>query len=315
MARLNRTRQRGLTLIELLVALTITLVVVGGVATAFVQVIRASNEANASTRAHTASRLAADKIAGELRALYIDADQDQQQFLLIDRPLTYGDGFDDDGDGSVDEELADAVDNDGDWQIADDVHAVLGTVAERRTWVGQADYGDRRVDEDVRFSNDEVTFILPPTSTQPRRRVTYRIGSFDGEDNVLLREVVTNPPVTGPFTPDVVEPVVFGVLSLDIMAWNPNNNIPIQKPYWVSTWDATANVYPAVRPLGAPDGVPPFKLPAAMLVRVTTTAETAPLEDLPPLGTAPIRSVTSIGMVSIEATISDIRYFLYTRAL
>ena len=310
-----------MSLLELLVALTITMIFIGSVAAAFVQIIRASDEAEAVIRAHASARAAVDQIARELRQVRLDSNPLYQQFNIIDRPLAYGNNVDEDGDGSFDEDIIDGVDNDGDWTVASDQHATIGTMTERPDYVGVADLGDLRVDEDHRFSNDEVSYIIPPRllgiDPQPRRRISYRLGTFDGEQNVLLRVRVDDPPAFATGTEEI-EPVVFDVVSLDLLAWNANDNAvgPVpDKPYWQSDWDATSFSFPFQRPSGAPFGVPPFKLPAAVFVSATVNAERLPLSDLPvwTSGNRPLKTVTMSTVVNIESVIQDSRYFFYVR--
>ncbi|CAN5371496.1 hypothetical protein BH09SUM1_BH09SUM1_02000 [soil metagenome] len=306
---------------ELLVALAVAMVLIAAVAAAFVKIIRSSDEARAMTRANTSARLAVDEIARDLRMLQLDADAPYQQMVLTDAPQTYGDRIDFDKDGATDEEQPDGRDDDGDWTVADDRHIMTPAGAERRYYVNIPDLGDAHVDEDVVFSKDEITFIIPAglyVAGAPRQRVTYRIGSFDGEDNVLLRVHVDNPPVGAGGT-EVVEPIVFDVLSLDILAWNSNSDangpggVP-GRPYWETTWDATTKVLP-LAPYHAPSGVPPFKLPTAFSISVTVNAERRPLSVIPDFATStrPLRTKTINTVVTVESTAQDSRYFLFVR--
>jgi len=313
--------RRAITLIELLVALTITIIFVGSVSVAFVQIIRSTDRANAEMRANSSARAAVDKIARDLRAIVLDSNPSYQQFVLRDNTLPYGNNVDEDNDGAADEDLIDGRDLDGDWTLADDYHATIGSQTERVDYVGAADLGDYHVDEDFPFSRDEVTFIQPGRivgiTIIPRRRVTYRIGTFDSENYVLLRDVEDNPPVATPGT-IASEPVVFEAVSLDMLAWNANDNAvsPVPgRPYWQSSWDATSIAFPAVRPIGAPFGVPPFKLPAAMYISVTVSAEGVPLSEIGgwPTGSRPLKTVTLSTVVNIETTVQDSRYFFYVR--
>lgn len=317
----------GVTLIELLVALTISLIFVGSVAAAFIQIIRSSDKAEAIVRAHTSARSAVDAIARDLRVLQLDATNlDYWQLTLINRNLTYGNFIDDDGDGAVDEEFFDGYDDDGDWSPADDRHATIGGLTERPEFVGVDDYGDLNVDEDCRFSADELSFIIPQSLDNPgvpRRRVTYRLGTFEGEEHVLLRAVVYNPSVDGTGDTEIVEPVVFDVVSLDILAWNANSNSPRnvggnQVAYWVSEWDAEQVNYPFVQVINSPDGdpmAPPFKLPAAFLVSVVVNAERVPLSEIRdwPGGGRPIKTARMSTIINVEAIINDTRYREYVR--
>ncbi len=315
-----------MSLVELLVALTITLIFVGSVATAFIQIIRAADEAEATVRAYTAARSAVDAIARDLRFLQLDTDPDFHQLTLINRNLTYGDGIDNDNDGAIDEEFFNGLDDDGDWTMQDDRHAQIGFSTERWDFLGVDDYGDAGVDEDARFSADEITFIMPEGILfpgNPRHRVNYRMGNFDGEENVLLRAVSVNPTVDGTGDSEVVEPIVFEVVSLDILAWNANSNTPrsvrgIPRAYWVDSWDAEQINFPFVQVLRSPEGdpdAPPFKLPAAFLVSVVVNAERQPLGEIPgwPFGNEQLKTVRMSTVVTVESVITDRRYREYVR--
>ena len=116
-----------------------------------------------------------------------------------------------------------------------------------------------------------------------------------------------------------VEPLIFGVVSLDFLACNVNDDVnsPASSPhpYWQDEFDAADYFFPDQRPIGAPFGVPPFVFPAAMLVRVTVSAESTPLDEIGgwPLGTDPLETVTLATVVDVEQVIKDIRYELFVR--
>ena len=282
--------------------------------------IRASDEAEANVRAYSAARSAVDLIARDLSRLQLDADPDFHQFLLIDRRLPFGDNIDHDGDGIADEEFFSGFDEDGDWTIDDDLHAEIAPgLFERPDYVGLQDHGDFQVDEDVRFSADEIIFVIPPGAAgpeSPRQRVTYRLGTFEGETNVLLRLTADNPPPIGPSI-EITEPVLFEVLSFDVLAWNANDDVESVnpgRPYWTAQWNAEEKTFPEVRPVNAPMGVPPFKLPASFLIRVTVNAEREPLADIPDWpGPRQIRTVYLSTVFNVESVIQDIRYDLFVR--
>ena len=318
--------RRALTLIEVLTALTVALVFIGGVATAMLGIIRASDEAEAEVRATATARSAVDRMATELRQLQPDADRELRQFRLINRPLAYGDNIDNDGDGLIDEEILNGRDDDGDWMLGKDRHVTVGLRAERNAFVGRPDLGDEGVDEDCRFSADEVSWVVPGTGGN--QRIGYRLGTFDGEDHVLLRVISQ----TG--SPDVIEPVVFEVVSLDILAWNANSVIregvpfiPTQ-PYWVEEWNSIPLIQnpdrfvPGVNPPRFPDGtviptVEPFYFPTALYIRVTVNAERVPLSEIPssdwPQGDRPLKTVGVSTVVNIESVMKQPAYDLYVR--
>ncbi len=311
-----RRYSKGLTLLELLVALTASLILVGGVATAFISVLRASDEAESIVRAHTSARSATQAIARDLRLLQLDSDPAYRQLILVDQPLASPDPREevdglDDGPGAGTQ-----------WTAPDDRHALIGgVVQERAPFVGVPDLGDANVDEDPGYSADEITFILPAgvmAAGSPRTRITYRIGEFDGE-RALLRATVVNPAPDGSGSPEVVEPVIFDPVSLDILAWNSNNNAvasPLAgQPYWQSTWNAAGIMLPSIVPSRAPAGVPPFRYPAAFMIRVTVNAERFPLSENPgwQLGATPLKTVAMTTIVNVESVIQDPLYDAWVR--
>lgn len=312
--------QKAMTLVELLTAMAITLIFLSSVVLAFIQIIRASEDVQATVDAHASARSAVDQVTRDLRQLNLDVDPDYQQFILINRNLTYGDHVDNDQDGFIDEELYDGLDQDGD---AVDQHPIFGGFTERPNFVGVADYGDLKVDEDCLFSADEVSFIIPAEVGNPlgkRLRVTYRLGTFEGEDHVLLRVITVDPSVSGTGDVQVVEPVIFEAVSFDVMGWNPNSNWSGPVPdtaYWTQSWDARLINAPYVRPLNAGDdpNAMPFKFPAAFMVSLVVNAERAPLNEIGdwPYGGAELDTVRMTTVIGVEQVLTSSDYDEYVR--
>ena len=221
-------------------------------------------------------------------------------FQGINRPTLQGNRIDDDADDRIDEEQPDGFDDDGDWEVArDDRHATIQTVSERRLFVGQADLGDARVDEDTVFHRDQLQLAVFPDPSVPGSRdevTSFSIGSWEGEDNVLLQRVLRDDG-TGTARPDLA-PLAFDVLSLNFLYWDPNRN----PPYWVEEWDALTT-----GPLPAPG----IELPASVYIEVTVYAGRVPLDQLGP--DEPIETVTASTVVDLEAIIHDPRYELLVR--
>jgi prepilin-type N-terminal cleavage/methylation domain-containing protein len=312
-------RQRGLSLTELLVALAVALIFLGSVVTAFVQISRAAAHAEAQVSAHTRARTAIDAVLRDVARIRTDPTIAPQHFVLLSQSMPYGDNIDNDGDGSRHEEIVDGRDTDGNWNAAKDNHARIGRFWERQDFVGVADLGDFDVDEDIIFSRDTLAFRVPadPGSLRPPEHITFRVGTFDGQDHVLLREVVTNP--GQPNEQTRVEPIVFDVVSFDVLAFNPNDDVSSlvipARPYWQATWNAATVSFPNATPIGAPFGTPPFHFPAAVYVRVTVNAEGAGLENFHdwPLGGRPLRTVTLSGVATIGEVIKSPVYRDYVR--
>ncbi|MEQ8821730.1 MAG: hypothetical protein RLY93_15950 [Sumerlaeia bacterium] len=339
----RRRRSRALSLTELMVAMTVTLVFTGSVVTAFLQISRAADASEAQIRAHTRARAALDIIARDLQRVAFDVNLDNsmpspqpQVFKVQSQTLGHGDLRDNDGDGQVDEEVVNGLDEDCDWV---DTHAEADPgggsppLIERAAYTVIPDLGDVAVDEDNRFSRDILTLRLPSVRTNElgeplTEQITYRLddsASF-GSEWVLLRQNVIINEVTMESEVEI-EPVVFDVVSLDILPWNANDDVtsniltacaaPSQYgPYYVSDFDSGDYFNnPARRPFYAPAGIPPFPFPAAVYVRVTVNAEPIPLEEFSgwrpgdtALDRTPLKTL-SLGMVvTLDETVSQTNY-------
>lgn len=322
----RRRPQRGLTLIEALTALVVTLIFVGGVTAAFIQIVRAADEAEAMVRANSAARGAVDQIANELRQLQLDANREFRQLRLINRPLAHGNNMDMDGSGEPGQSHVNGRDGEGSWTTDEDRHAQIGPHYERPNFVDLPDLGDDLIDTDVRFSADEISWIVAGTGGQ--LRVGYRIDEFEGEENVLVRWFQEGD------DPVQVEPVIFDVVSLDILAWDVNAEIkdesPFQPivPYWVEEWDSVPillepdRFVPGVNPPLFPDGQPvvqvePFYIPPSFYIRVTVNADPLPLREIPrndwPMGDRPLNTVAISTVVNVESVLHGQLYYDYIR--
>ncbi len=311
-------RGRAVTLVELLVALAVASIFLVSILFSFTQILRTSEKAEAAVRANNSARSALLYVTRDLAAIRKDTSTPVQTFLLQDRTFAYGDGIDNDGDGIVDEEVYDGIDNDGDWQLADDRHAAIGTYRDRPDFVGFPDLGDAHVDEDCRFGNDRLVIRIPPDPLGGDTRnelITYELGTFENQDHVLMRTVVTNP--GGLNSTTVSEPLAFGVLGLDVLAWNVNDDSYDGSgrhiPYWTASWDASQEVFPFNKPFGAPDGYAPFEFPAA--VRVVVTVYSGRF-DLTSIGWAPGAAVETLSLgttVGLEVTLKDLKYQVFIR--
>jgi len=329
-------RRRALTLVEVLLALVISLAVLSSATVAYIQISRAHEDARSYARAHNRARAAVEEISRTVAEVRIEAGLAQQQFVLTTLALPYGDRIDHDGDGVADEEVLDGRDTDGDWVAADhDVHEQFpgSPFIERIGFQGVPDHGDLQVDEDVVFSEDTLAFRIPAIIPlgQPARLVRYRIRDYNARSNVLVREEVENPPPGADLDAIfdaaeasnnlIVVPIAFEVVSLDVLAWDPNLDqddpraAPYDRPYWVEEWDASVIPGSNRIPYGAPFFVPPFDFPAAMLIRVTVNAEPRPLSELEDLATRelPLRTAVVQTVVDLPATTQTPFYNLYVR--
>ncbi|HOE63108.1 MAG TPA: type II secretion system protein [Candidatus Sumerlaeota bacterium] len=288
---------KGITLLELLVAIAISGIFLTGVLEAFVYIIRTTDRAETQLEAVTNARSALERMAIDIKAARIDPRYPIQHFVGESLDLPYGDGIDNDGDGRVDEEIRQGADDDGDFQVSvDDLHVAFdGGVRERSALTNFGDLGDRNVDEDCRFSADTIEFITYPDLDNPgfrEQRIRYAIGDFDGQTNVLIREVIHNP--NSPTQMRIErDPIAFNVLSLSFLYWDPNR-IPMN---WVTTWDSLyAPLFPD----------PQIELPAAVHICITVYAGSNPFNEYRPGDR--VETITLETIVTNEQVLKDARY-------
>jgi hypothetical protein len=216
------------------------------------------------------------------------------------RTLSYGDGIDNDQDGSIDEEVANGVDDDGDWDITagDDRHtSILLLNDERPGGAAAADWGDARVDEDVLFSSDTLRYHTEATSTSyDYDEVSYAIGTHNGIDHVLVRKVVEWSGATS--TTKSTSGLAYGVLSFNCMFYH--SNVDATSQTWTHSWDSAAPPNPG-------GYAPPFDLPAAIALEVVTYADDRPIDTVD-LGVDKIKTMTLRTVVTVESVINDANF-------
>ena len=293
----NSAPHRGMTLLEILVALAVALAFLSGVIAAFIQILRVSDRSQAQVEAANNARAALEIIANDIKLASIDSRQKEQVFRGSFAPLTYGDGIDNDGDGVIDEEYFDADDNDIDWTILDDNHTNIEMILfERPLYVAAPDPGDFHVNEDCVFNTDRLRFwIFPGLLTERNEIITYEIGSYEGEQNVLLRTVAYYQDRL--FLEEITSPLAFNVLSLNFLYWDPNR----PRPVWVVDWNGQeAATFP----------LPGIEIPVAVYVNITVYSGSLPIEQVQPFN--PIETVSLSTIVCIEQVLRDTRYRDFT---
>lgn len=289
----NRAPRRAMTLLEILVALAVALAFLSGVIAAFIQILRVSDRSQAQVEAANNARAALEVIANDIKLASIDTRQKEQVFTGISAPLSYGDGIDNDGDDVIDEEFFDADDNDLDWTGVDDNHINIEMIMfERPLYVAAPDPGDFHVNEDCLFNHDRLRFwIFPGLLTERNEIITYEIGTYEGEPNVLLRTVAYYQDRL--FLDEVTSPLAFNVLSLNFLYWDPNRPTPV----WVVDWNGQeAASFP-------PPGI---ELPVAVYINLTVYSGTRPLELFQPGD--PVETISLGTIVCIEQVLRDSRY-------
>jgi type II secretory pathway pseudopilin PulG len=280
---------RGLTLLEIIVAMALTLAILGAVVGTFVQVLRVSRNSEIRLNAVANARTALETLSGEIKA--VTRVPDFTFFVGTNAPLAYGDGKDNDADGRVDEELPNGLDDDGDWTAAGDQHALFVFRRERAAQVGKPDLGDKGVDEDNRFNLDQLSFrqAVPDNPLFAYEDVHYEVTAFEDKSRVLVRRSDKLSIQTGLFETSIA-PLAYNVLSFNLLYWNPNAQPASQ--YWVETWDSST-----------PTRAPGFDLPAAVLVQITVYADPGEIDRYQP--GQPVETETLQTIVNVENVIQD----------
>lgn len=305
-----RRSRSAFSLLELLVAMMVTMIFVGAVYTTFLQISRGHQAAEARMDALRNGRAALSNISEELKTANTRGAKTQYHFVGTPLKLTNGDGRDNDGDGLIDEEAVNGIlDAPTSGTTADlDRHALLGgTLKERPNWVGVSDLGDAQVDVDATFGHDVLTYqIFPSGAVAPEldyKLITYEVKDFDGQSNVLVRraELHYN---NGTPTAVAESPLAFNVAGFDLLYWNPvDYGLPSFPVGWNTSWDTDIlkNIV----------GVQLY-LPASVYIRLTLLADPRPAASVQALRTAnpdaPIDVITLESVVNIEETIKDGKY-------
>jgi hypothetical protein len=276
----------------MLVALAIATAFLSGVYATFIQVVKAQDKAAAREEALRNGRTAITSMSDELKQ--VNKLGSAVLFVGLNGTLTTGDGYDNDLDGRVDEELVDGLDNDNDFAVtSDDRHAQILTQRERPNGVGKADLGDAHVDEDCKFGRDSLIFrIYPttPTSDLVQKTITYAVTTFDGQPDTLVRQ--TRIDRTGQEPLIGVSPIAFGVLGFDLLYWDPNATAANQ--YWVTTWNSAQS---------ASFASPQLPLPASVYLRLTLYADSRPAQNY--IAGQAVETITMDTVINLEATIND----------
>ncbi len=273
-----------MTLIETMVMVTVMLIFTSTASAVFIQVMQASDTADARVAAVSNCRFLLDTLAEDLTQASLDPSiLLSQLFVAADSQLAYGDLVDNDGDGAVDEEAPDGADNDGDWSLSRDdndlrvLYAGPPPADLRESGWQAIDLGDGHVDEDVVFNSDSLSFWIPgpAASNVFLRQLTYGIETFEGEDNVVVRRVRT---LYNDLTPETTEtgPLAFEVVSLNFLMWDHR----LSPPNWVETW--TSGTVPTDP-----------RAPVAVYARVAVHGDTTTLQ-LPPA-----RAMNTVSMATI----------------
>lgn len=287
--------RRGFSLVEMMVALTISVAFLGGAYAAYSQISKAHTASEARMVAMRNGRAALSTISEELKGA--NRLGNDFGFLGEDETSAKGDGIDNDLDGAVDEGAVKVEAEPNYNAAADDHHALLGDLRERPLHVGRADLGDGHVDADIRFGRDRLSFRIYPRVPTPNMRsktITYELVSeYDGQQDVLLRRTSIERDGQSPLESEA--PLAFGVVGLDLLYWNPNASPESQG--WLTQWDASKSDTFAS---------PRLPLPASVYVRLTLYADPRPRANV--ADGQPMQTIAMETIVNIEEIINDAQY-------
>jgi type II secretory pathway pseudopilin PulG len=274
----------GFSLLELTVAMTVTMIFFGAVYLTFVQVSKGHKAAEARMDAMRNGRAALATLGAELKSRLI-TNGGNIFFQGRHFVASYGDGVDNDGDGRIDEEEVNGVlDSPTSGTLADlQRRAKLTNYIERPAQVTTVTLGDAQIDVDAKFGRNILVFNVSPKVTSVTlkfQQITYAVTKFEGEDNVLVRQVEN---VYNNGNPNTVStsPLAFKVAGFDLLFWDPNVSAINQK--WLIDWDSTSSA--------------PLQLPASIYIRLTMLADPRPAETLvpgQPMDVIPLETIVNI---------------------
>lgn len=293
----SRSGRRAMTLVELLVAILIASIFLVGIVGALSALLQGARDAERRSEAVRQARSALDQISEDLASASTAITS--LAFLSgVDVPLATGDLIDNDGDGPVDEEAWDGTNTDGGPVVQNHVPVSQTdpTLVERPRQALINELGDGGVDEDPVFQHDRLTFVVDGSG----ELVSYRIGRYEGEENVLLRVTGLRPVAVErtdpgsfddlPFTPIAVRvaPLAYDVLSFSVLCFDPNW-IALGSPNpWKTSWNSVSAVG--------------FRFPPTIYLAVTVYSGDIPLGRLPP--GSPLPSVTLRTQVVLEGALT-----------
>lgn len=199
-----RSKQIGLTLAEVLIALTITAIIASSLYITFQTVLGGYNKGKAQVNMAETARAALTRLTDDLRNVAVDS---SQPFLVSnDSSLNKkGDGIDNDRDGSIDEEVRDGKDNDGDYNLATDDLDGDGP-----------DLDDLHIDEDCTYDKDTIDFY-----TIGGNHLVYYV---DTTSRLMRKKDATE------------DPIAFSVIEFNVLCWDTTSTA------WQQSWnsDSTA---------------------------------------------------------------------------
>lgn len=294
----------GMTMMEVVVAITIILIIMVGVTWAFIELLDSHDKARARMEATANARNAMEVLTADVkRAKNVLVPFSNSFYGTTTSSAGDGDRIDNDQDGAIDEERMDGADNDGDWVLADDdKHAILAPptetlyYTERPTFYRHPDLDDGHIDEDLGATDATMNFLAFDTPGDPlNRRVTFYVGNdADGTPNTLMRQVTGIDPITSASV-TTTGPICHNVHSFGLLFWDYRNaKTPTANP-WQTKWPPTT-------------GVPPGTYtPSSVYIRLSVYAgKPYSLTDLP--ANREIDTVTLTTVVNVESVLASPAY-------
>lgn len=292
--------RRGLTLMEMVVAITIIMIIMVGVVWSFVELLDSHDKARARMEATANARHALEVMTSEFKRGRNSSSQFGGFRGETISVTGGGDRFDDDGDGDFDEEIFNGADDEGSWvRASHDKHVALAPASETQYYVerpvffGYPDLGDGDVDEDIGATSASVQF---PTFNVPgdplNRFVRLYLGEDpDGRPHTLMREIRGVDPVTSQVVV-TSGPLCYNVHSFGVLYWNHLlANDPNANP-WEMSW---------------PAGTIPTVAPSTVYIRLKVYAgKPYDLDEVPNYEV--IETVTLDTVVNIEAVLAHPSY-------
>ncbi len=296
--RLTCDRRRGMTLMEMMVAISIVLIIMTGVVWSFIELLDSHDKSRARMDATANARAAMEMLSIEVKRARNTTGTLGMSFIgQTDSMSGGGDRINQDGDATTDEEILDGLDNDGEWTVASDRHALIpgggGNYAERPVYYQQPDLGDANIDEDIGATSATVEFDTFDVVGEPLdRRVRFYVGTdADGTPNTLMREVTGTDPVT---SAAVVTrgPVCYNVVSFGLLFWDHSVAKTATTNPWQMDWPTTGSLTSA---------------PSTVYITISVYSGTPiPLVELP--ASREIETVTLTTVVNVEAVLADPTY-------
>ncbi len=252
--------ERGLTLMEMVVAITIIMIIMVGVVWSFVELLDSHDKARARMEATANARHALEVMSSEFKRARNGTSRFGPFAGQTISVAGGGDRFDDDGDGDFDEEIFNGADDEGTWvRATHDKHVALAPASETQYYVerpvffGYPDLGDGDVDEDIGATSATVqfpTFDVPgdPLSRYVRLYLGY---DPDGRPHTLMREIRGVDPVTSQVVV-TSGPLCYNVHSFGVLYWNHAMASDSGANPWEMNWPPVA---PRPRPTVAPSSV------------------------------------------------------------